>query len=244
VDNYEKQGVREYAHSIESAPTGAQEVRQGGQWQHPTGRRPHSVDVVALGYSLRTYMHHQLRKNRDPKTITDEVWTINRGIRCVEADMAFILDELPDEIKDDPAYGHAIKAYKNPILTTEISHHAPTSIAYPAEQIMDCLIDAVGVNDPYWHNSMPMVLAYAWFIGVQELTLWGCDYQGESGLALEDDRANLEYWVGMCRALGMRIGVPAGTTLLNQRKHNGELYVYGLRDQRRAAVYLGLTYED
>ena len=224
------------------APKGAEIVLQGSSgWVHPTGGTPRTVDVVALGYSMRSYMHRQLNKGLAVEDTVDEVWTVNRGIRLINADMAFVLDELPDEIENDPAYGEALKAYNKPIITTRCDPSVPMSTLYPAVDILDCLRDTHGWkgSDPYWHNSMPMVLAYALFIGVQELTLWGCDYQSEQGVSLEDDRANLEYWCGVCRYAGMRIGVPVDSTLLNQRKTGGALHVYGLRNQRRAHEFLG-----
>ena len=223
----------------EAPPDGGEEVQQGCQWDHPTGGAPRTVDVVALGFSLRAYMHRQLTKGLDVQSRVDEVWTVNRGIRLIEADLAFVLDELPDEIDNDPHYGEALKQYKKPIISTRCDTRVQSCMVYPAARILDCLKSEWGIElrDPYWHNSMPMVMAYALCIGVKELTLWGCDYQSEGGLSLEDDRANLEYWIGICRALGMRVGCPTDSTLLNSRKHQS-LYVYGLRDQRRASTYL------
>lgn len=209
-------------------------------WKHPTGQVPETVDVVALGASCQAYMRHQLRKDRPVASVPDEVWTVNRGIRLFEADLAFVLDELPDEIIDDPAYGTIIKTYKKPIITTVCSPLAPSSMTYPGAEILDCIERKCGLTDPYWHNSMPMVLAYAWFIGVKQITLWGCDYTLENGRVLEDDRANCEYWVGFLRACGVRVGVPTETTLLNQHKTRGELHIYGLRDQRKAPAFVGL----
>lgn len=224
------------------APSGAKNVLQGSGWVHPTGGAPRTVDIVALGYSMRSYMHRQLTKGLDVECRPDEVWTVNRGIRLIRADMAFVLDELPDEIENDPAYGIALQTAIIPIISTRCDPSVPMSTLYPAADILDCLRSEwfAGLMDPYWHNSMPMVLAYALCLGVEEVTLWGCDYQSEQGLSLEDDRANLEYWVGICRACGMRVGVPDGSTLLNNRKTGGRLEVYGLRDQRRAREYLGI----
>lgn len=210
-------------------------------WQHPTSQpKPKRVHVVALGQSCQAYMRHQLTKGLPAGSAPDEVWTLNRGIRLFSADLAFVLDELPDEIADDPAYGEALKSFKKPIITTVCSPDVHACYTYPAADILDCLRDRTGqpVSDPYWHNSVPMVVAYAWFIGVEELTLWGCDYTMSDGRVIEDDRANLEYWVGFARACGMRVGVPTESTLLNQAKTGGRLHVYGLRDQRRAAAWL------
>lgn len=207
-------------------------------WHHPTGGNPERVAVVALGASCQAYMHHQLNKSLPPGSAPDEVWTVNRGIRLFAADLAFVLDELPDEIADDPAYGEALKSFQKPIISTVCSSEVSTCVRYPAPQILDCLREWYTVEDPYWHNSMPMVMAYALFIGVKEITLWGCDYTLSDGTVIESDRANLEYWVGVARARGMRVGVPTQSTLLNQRKTGGKLYVYGLRDQRRAGAFL------
>ena len=185
-------------------------------------------------------MHRQLTKNLDVDSRSDEVWTVNRGIRLIEADMAFVLDELPDEIANDPAYGEALEAYKKPIISTRCAPSVSTATLYPAPEILECLqsVHGMPIDDPYWHNSLPMVLAYALFIGVEQVTLWGCDYQSQQGQPLEADRSNCEYWVGVCRALGMRVGVPQGSNLLNQHAHDGKLWVYGLRDQREARAFL------
>lgn len=213
-------------------------------WRHPTGcRAPRSVAIVALGQSSGSYVHWQLEKGRDPASIPDEVWTVNRGIRVFAADLAFVLDEIGPEIDGDPAYGAILQKVQIPIISTVCDSRVGNCHRYPAAQILDCIaqIPELGLQapcDPYWHNSMPMVLAYAWFIGIREVTLWGCDYQTEHGHTIEANRANLEYWVGWVRARGMRVGVPLTTTLLNQRETRGELRIYGLRDQRRAADWL------
>lgn len=211
-------------------------------WRHPTGRSPKRVTVVALGQSCQAYMRHQLTKGLPAGSMPDEVWTVNRGIRLFAADLAFVLDELPSEMTADPAYGEALRRYEKPIISTVCSTEVQHSVRYPAPYILDCLRERTGhdVTDPYWHNSMPMVVAYAWFIGVEELTLWGCDYNMTDGRVIEADRANLEYWVGWVRSCGMRVGVPTETTLLNQARTGGALHVYGLRDQGQAASFLGL----
>lgn len=209
-------------------------------WKHPTGANPARVDVVALGRTCQTYAKNQLRKQRDPENTVDEVWTINRGLRLFACDLAFVLDELDAENRKDPDYGKAIAAFDKPIITTRSSALAPWATLYPAADILDCFQRLTGMSDPYWHNSIPMVVAYAWFIGVKELRLWGCDYQLEDGRVIEDDRACLEHWVGFVRARGMRVGAPVDSTLFNGYRRGDELYVYGLVDQSTAQDFLTL----
>jgi len=209
-------------------------------WKHPTGGTPQRVDVVALGSSCQTYMRHQLTKGRKASSIPDEVWTLNRGLRLFAADLAFVLDEIEPEIRKDEAYGQALKDYQKPIISTTYTDAVEHCHVYPGAEILDCIEERSGLTDPYWHNSVPMVLAYAWWLGVKELVLWGADYTLPNGRVLEDDRANCEYWLGWCRASGMRIGVPEDSTLLNTAQTGGELRIYGLVDQSMAPAFVGL----
>lgn len=209
-------------------------------WQHPTGKNPRRVDVVALGQTSTAYVRQGLGKGNDPSSAPDEVWTLNRGIRVFASDLAFVLDEIEPEARKDRAYGEALKHYNKPIISTVWTSLAPRVHVYPGAEILDSMEARSGLQDPYWHNSVPMVLAYAWFIGVKTLTLWGADYTLPDGRVLENERANCEYWVGWCRACGMRIGVPTESTLLNTRQTGGELRIYGLLDQSKAPAFVGL----
>lgn len=198
--------------------------------KHVTGRSPVSVDVVALGVSLRSYVAYQLRKDTD-EGLRDEVWAVNRGLRVIRADLAFVLDDLRGEAARDPDYGAAMQVYDRPIITTTPYIEYPTAVRYPAREIMDTLHEASPTYgpDPYWHNSLPMVVAYAWYIGVERLTLWGADYTDDLGRTLEADRANLEYWCAIARYCGMKISVPDTSSLFNANLTKGRLRIYGLR---------------
>lgn len=214
-------------------------------FRHPTGTTPTSVHMVALGHSLNTWMARELSKGRQAADESlsrngVEVWTLNRGVRLLRSDLAFVLDEIDAQARLDPGYGSMLAAYEKPIISTSYSSLAQRCYVYPAREILDTLTATIGLTDPYWHNSVPMVIAYAWWLGVRELTLWGCDYSTADGRTLEDDRACCEYWIGLTRALGLKVGVPVTSSLLNQRQTGGRLRVYGLIDQSRAAPYLGL----
>lgn len=97
----------------------------------------------------------------------------------------------------------------------------------------------------YLHNSIPFMLAYAWFIGVKKVHLFGCDYTYPGMEAREDDRANTEYWCGFLRSQGLEIWVTQDTTLLNQCKQP-YIYGYGARppiiaDPDRTALHWHLS---
>lgn len=87
------------------------------------------------------------------------------------------------------------------------------------------------INGYYLHNSIPLMLAYALFIGVKKVHLFGCDYTFPGADIREDDRANCEYWVGFLRANGVEVWTTQDTTLLNQNKQPF-IYGYGARPPR------------
>jgi hypothetical protein len=77
----------------------------------------------------------------------------------------------------------------------------------------------------YFHNSLPYMLAYALFLEtVETIHMFGCDYTYPGANIHEEDRANCEFWVGVCRANGIEVKVPEDTTLLSARK---QPYAYG-----------------
>lgn len=182
-------------------------------------RRVKRVCLVALGVTAATeYLPHCFKKDLRPDApgaaeYWDEVWTVNRGIRAFRHDVAWVLDDLRNEAVVDPDYGARLREHDRPIITTTKYPEFPMSVGYPIHSVFD----HVGQESWYFHNSIPMILAYAHLIGVEEITLWGCDYSHPQASVHEDERANCEYWVGWCRAKGMRVGVPMAGTLLNQR---------------------------
>lgn len=202
------------------------------RWKHPTGQDPRSVDLVALGPTSRDWTQRQLFKSPQRQLdVADEVWTLNRGIRAFPHDMAFVMDDLLTEGLDDPEYDIALKAHHKPIITsTAYLDEYGQSLPYPLAEVLRY----AGIKRAYFHNSVPYVIAYAMMIGVQRLTLWGCDYTYPGLPIREDDRANCEYWVGVAEARGMSVLCPRNSTLLNSVQKQ-ETWFYGYSRQPREA---------
>jgi hypothetical protein len=102
---------------------------------------------------------------------------------------------------------------------------------------LSCVHDAIAARGvraaglhcaAYFHNSLPYMLAYAGFIGVTELHLFGADYTYGNQSLREDGRANAEYWIGMLRASGVRVRLSSDTTLLSQHR---QPWFYGFARQ-------------
>lgn len=168
----------------------------------------------------------------------DELWGLNAGINWlwgrVEWDLLFVMDHLGGEEAVRPEYGAHIRSRSRftPVISSDNLSGFEEAHPYPIAQV----VAHVGAENAYFHNSLPYVLAYALFLGVKEVHLWGADYSHERLKDRETDRANAEYWVGFCRARGMRIIVPETTTLLNAHKHG---WFYGYLHQPPEALRNG-----
>lgn len=223
-------------------------------WHHPTGEAPKVVDLVGLGPTQRNY-HAALHAQYTPDLARPcEVWTLNKGIRSIACDLAFVLDDLEGECRKSSRYQEEIGefAFHTPIITSEMDHQARQRFPmgdfheYPLWPIVDrvgaTILEHRGKTEAYQsevrqaglecgyylHNSIPMILAYAWFIGVEEIRLYGIDYDWPGHSRLEADKPNAEYWVGFLRARGVRVRVPDDTTLLNTGR---QPWIYGYARQ-------------
>jgi hypothetical protein len=226
-----------------------------GAWQHPTGRRPKSVAVVALGPSSMQWHAGSWTYDRAHGK-PDEVWTVNKGLRTIRCDLAFVMDDLVGEGRRSDEYRRDIDDFDAPIITAIVDedvlamYRNAQIYAYPASELWlwigarilaargvtaeQMAADVKGVVQMglqvgrYVQNSLPWILGYAAMIGVERVGLFGADYTFPGQTAREAERANAEYWVGLTRALGVEVLVPNETTLLNQREEFW-LYGYGAR---------------
>jgi len=225
-------------------------------WEHPTGNKPKIVDIVACGPTLRTYL--AMRMDYDPVAPTaDEVWTLNKALRTVKGDVGFVMDDMIGEHRRSSRYGEDLDDLSMPIITSTVDRDvldmypklAPNLHPYPINEVLNQIGARIlhargqggsvqlGTNEVketgdiagyYLHNSIPFMLAYALFLGVEKVQLFGADYTYPGMVAREDDRANTEYWVGMLRAFGVEVWTTSDTTLLNQMKQP-HIYGYGAR---------------
>lgn len=217
--------------------------------QHPTGKQPKTINLLALGPTLADY--HAAHFKYDPVVPeVDETWTLNKGFRTCSADLCFILDDLEGERRISKRYGDEINRLDIPVITTVVDDTVLQSypdvklVEYPITKILEFwgalwhinqgldegdIKDAALKNALYLKNSIPMILAYAGAIGVKTIHLFGADYDFPGANIHEADKANTEYWCGACRfGLGMKIILSSRTTLLSTNQGNS-IYGYGKR---------------
>ena len=81
----------------------------------------------------------------------------------------------------------------------------------------------------YMRNSIPMILAYAGFIGIRTINLFGADYDFPGAAVHEAGKPNCEYWVALIAGLlGVEVNLPSRSTLLSINQGR-DIYGYGAR---------------
>ena len=218
--------------------------------RHVTGNKPISIAIIGLGPTMLDWNRANFTYERQHGK-PDEVWTLNKGLRTIRADVGFVMDDMVGEARISASYAQDLADVSIPIITSTLDRDVRDLFpnlnlhAYPLAEVQWAVGRRVleGVRaevtaeemyrvgrdvGSYLHNSIPYMLAYAFYIGVKQVALFGCDYTFKGQEAREDDRANTEYWIGMLRGFGMGIQAPHTTTLLNicQRR---SLYGYGAR---------------
>lgn len=83
----------------------------------------------------------------------------------------------------------------------------------------------------YAKNSVPLILMYAWWQGVEQIYLFGADYTHPMSNRREGDQPNAEYWCGFLEACGVSLYLPNDTTLKSVRQGNA-IYGYGVRQPK------------
>jgi hypothetical protein len=225
------------------------------KWKHPTGHDPKAVILVGLGPSHHDYDQAWLAPNPpDVLWQADEVWGINRGLYNINHDVQFVMDYLEGECFRFPVYGAKLYNHDKPIITSEVPDNWPAHIhRFPFEEIWTWLsgfpkekwTDIHGIeretagppaHQEWWHNSVPYILAYAAYIGVQKLYCWGLDYHHHKSGRVEDGHTNVAYWTGFLERAGLQVIPYADSTFLSANQRG---YIYGYpehRDPRPAAV--------
>ena len=181
-------------------------------WKHPTGAVPQCVAVVGLGPSHNDYFQHLIP--HQPQVPWSETWSINTGLRIVPGDLCFIMDDMRDYGDRHPVYGKLMADALIPIITNAVYEEYPNAIAYP----LDLVRKHCAGSSEFHGNSVPYILAYACFIGVQRLCLFGVDYSGLGIWSPEEGREVAAHWIGFCRGRGMTIDITENSTLMQSNR--------------------------
>lgn len=195
-------------------------------FSHPTRKTPEKVIMLLLGESKADYTN-MLATAHDRPPVVDgaEVWTCNAGFRIWQHDLVFVMDDLELEEHRWPQYGEDLYQHNKPIITSQTYPRWPNAHAYPFSLVCERL--QLNGFDRYFFNTVPYMLAYALFLGVRHVSVFGADYWHPAiGAAREADLANAEWWLGFLRGRGVGISIAPNSTLMGMRTAQRPLYGY------------------
>lgn len=194
---------------------------------------PAHVAILALGPSLEAYVDH-VKRLGSRHAFADEVWAINAVADVIQCDRVFHMDDVRvQEIRAaaQPASNIAamlpwLKRHPGPIYTSRPHEDYPGLVAFP---LADVIRACCGVA--YFNNTGAYAVAFAIYLGVRKISLFGFDYTYPNAHDAEKGRACVEFLLGIARARGIAIGLPDRTTLLDGVATQAErLYGYDTLD--------------
>ena len=198
---------------------------------------PKSVVILGLGPSLSQFIEITKRLG-DRHQYADEVWGINAVGGVLQCDRIFHMDDVRiQEIraKDKPnsnigAMLKWMKTHHGPIITSRKHPDYPGLIEFPLEKALNMFGFA------YWNNTAAYAVTYAIMLGVEKLSLFGCDYTYPNASDAEAGRACVEFWLGQAGARGIRLVMPKATSLMDSiMEQSARLYGYDMVDVELSA---------
>tara|TARA_Y100000310_G_scaffold258188_1_gene266508 strand:+ start:1398 stop:2165 length:768 start_codon:yes stop_codon:yes gene_type:complete len=170
------------------------EINSGGLDYTPLLTRPKRVAIVALGPSVQTFLRRSM-SNTGVEDPYDEVWTLNRGFQGFHHDKLFVMDDLRwIGLHRNKEYAEFLKKHDRPIITSTPYPEFPTSIPFPLLQCIEFHDD-----DIFTVNTVAYMVAYALYIGVKELSVYGADFVYKNGVTVEEGGLAVAYMLGRCK---------------------------------------------
>lgn len=189
---------------------------RGTDWIHPTGQKPEKIAILGLGPSKEGFFNQLVQHAGTWRDEYDEIWGINTAVKFVAADLFFIMDDMDLYTRHAPAYHEACAKCTKPIISNDqLYTDFPTSMSYPVAQVLGHFDGGYGY---FLHSSLPWIIAYAIWLGVKKIGLWGIDYSlpDVPHVQREKGRICAEFWLGVAVGQGIRLHMPHNTTILDR----------------------------
>lgn len=148
--------------------------------------------------------------------IADEVWAINSMGGVIEHELLFHMDDCRIQearAAADPNGNIAgmldwLKRHPN-FMTSKAYPEYRGAVEFPLQAVLRKL------RQPYFNNTVAYAMAYAIFIGVKRVAIYGADYSYPHAHKAESGRGCLEFWIGLAAGHGVEIVLPSETTLMD-----------------------------
>jgi SAM-dependent methyltransferase len=192
---------------------------------------PDHVVIIGLGPSAEQYMD-LCKRLGGRKRFADEVWAINALGDVLACDRIFHMDDVRvQEARANEAPNSNIaemvkwlKLHPGPIITSRAHPDYPGLVEFPLEAVINDLGFA------YFNGTAAYAAAYAIWLGVKKISLFGCDFTMANAHHAEKGRACLEFWLGVASARGIELGFADRTSLMDtcdDPADPGEIRPYG-----------------
>ncbi len=199
---------------------------------HGTRPVPRHVAVLGLGPSVGTYLELTKRAG-GRRAYCDETWSINALGDVFNSDIIFHMDDVRiQEVRAaaNPQGNIAamlswMRTTSVPIMTSRKHADYPSLIEFPLSEV----IGKFGY--PYFNSTAAYAIAYAAYIGVQRLSVFGFDFTYANAHHAEKGRACVEFWLGIAAGLGIRTVIPHVSSLMDAcNQQEDRLYGYDTLD--------------
>lgn len=177
---------------------------------------PAHVSIVGMGPSAKEY-ENIAKRFGGRRGFCDETWGVNAMGDVLRCDRVFHMDDVRvQEIRAKAAPESNInkmlewmRVYPGPIYTSFAHPDYPGTVSYPLEAV------ANNTGFAYFNSTAAWAIAYAVYIGVGKLTIFGFDFTYQDAHHAEMGRACVEFWLGIAHARGVQISIPRQSSLMD-----------------------------
>jgi len=188
---------------------------------------PEHVCIIGLGHSMAEYTNITRRLGSRHR-FCDETWAVNALGSVLQCDKIFHMDDVRiQEIRakalpksNTAAMLEWMKKSKIPIITSRPHPDYPSTVAFPLVEVLN------EFDTGYFNSTVAYAVAYAIWIGVKKISLFGVDFTYPDAHDAEKGRACVEYWLGMAAERKIKLVIPKMSTLLDALHTQAERF-YG-----------------
>lgn len=182
----------------------------------PRKPAPKHVAILGLGPSLDEYTNLCKRLGGRHR-YCDETWVINALGAVIQCDRIFHMDDV--RIQEARAIARPesniaamlewMRHTDIPITTSRPHPDYPTTEPFPLIEVLNAF------QYGYFNSTAAYAVAYAMWLGVEKISMFGCDFTYPNAHDAEKGRACVEFWLGMAVDRNIRVVVPKTSTLLD-----------------------------
>jgi SAM-dependent methyltransferase len=180
------------------------------------GKIPKSVAIVAMGPSVGAYISLSSVYGGCQR-LAEEIWAINAMGNTITHDRVFAMDDpYIQELRAAAKPGSNVdgllgwmKYHGGPVYMPRLHPNYPGAVVYPLEEVAN----AIGL--PYFNSTPAYALAFAIWLGVPKIMLYGMDFSYPNLAYAEQGRGCIELLIGVAMSRGLTVQVPVESSLLD-----------------------------